>query len=361
MSLASFACGSKEVVAVSIALSIAVLIISAIRTNAIERRSAISSSSFTPEANATTSTTTATRKWMRMFRCVRRTWMTTSRALLKLSRSDGTRRGVLIRRGVARASASRRRARSRAGAGARARAAPATRRARPRGTARRRRAGAAPRRAALRNRRPGTRGRRSPRARRGVRSSAPQSALARRTGRRPPPPRGPRRRARGAPARPRPSRRPAPASGSTPRRRPRGSAPALRAGLLGVQLVRLHDPLDELVSHDVLVPEADECDAVDRGEDVLHLDQPRGLLARQVDLGHVAGDDHLGAEAEPRQEHLHLLRARVLRLVEDDEGVVQGAAAHEGERRDLDLAAFHVRGEPVGVEHVVERVEERPQ
>ena len=58
---------------------------------------------------------------------------------------------------------------------------------------------------------------------------------------------------------------------------------------------------------------------VDRAEDVLHLDQAGRLLARQVDLRDVAGDDDLRAEAEPRQEHLHLLGARVLRLVEDDE------------------------------------------
>ena len=71
--------------------------------------------------------------------------------------------------------------------------------------------------------------------------------------------------------------------------------------------------------------------------------RPGGLVARQVDLRHVAGDDDLRAEAEPRQEHLHLLGRGVLRLVEDDEAVVQRAAAHERERRDLDRAALHVR------------------
>src|SRR4029077_16154762 len=94
---------------------------------------------------------------------------------------------------------------------------------------------------------------------------------------------------------------------------------ALRARLLRVQLVRLDDPLDELVADDVLVAEADEGDAVDRAEDVLHLDQTGGLLAGEIDLGDVAGDGGLGAEAESRQEHLHLLGARVLGLVEDDE------------------------------------------
>ena len=43
--------------------------------------------------------------------------------------------------------------------------------------------------------------------------------------------------------------------------------------------------------------------------------------------------------AEARQEHAHLLARRVLRLVEDDEAVVERAAAHERERRDLDRAA----------------------
>ena len=111
---------------------------------------------------------------------------------------------------------------------------------------------------------------------------------------------------------------------------------------------------------DVLVPEADEVDAVDRAEDVLHLDQARRLVAREVDLRDVAGDDDLGAETEAGQEHLHLLGARVLGLIENDEGVVQRPSTHERERRHLDDPALHVRVQLVGIEHVVERVEERP-
>ena len=81
----------------------------------------------------------------------------------------------------------------------------------------------------------------------------------------------------------------------------------------------------------------------------------------EIDLGDVAGDDDLGAETEPGEEHLHLLGARVLRLVEDDERVVQGAAPHEGQRRDLDRAALEVGVDPLRVEHVVEGVEEGSQ
>ena len=64
---------------------------------------------------------------------------------------------------------------------------------------------------------------------------------------------------------------------------------------------------------------------------------------------------------EPRQEHLHLLGARVLRLVEDHERVVERAPAHEGQRRDLDDVALEMGRDLLGVDHVVQRVEQRPQ
>ena len=64
---------------------------------------------------------------------------------------------------------------------------------------------------------------------------------------------------------------------------------------------------------------------------------------------------------EPGQEHLHLLGRGVLRLVEDDERVVERAAAHERDRRDLDRAALDQTRGALGVHHVVERVVERAQ
>ena len=82
---------------------------------------------------------------------------------------------------------------------------------------------------------------------------------------------------------------------------------------------------------------------------------------RQVDLGDVAGDDHARAEPEPGEEHLHLLGRRVLRLVEHDERVVQGAAAHVGERGDLDGAGREQLRHQLGIHHLVERVVQRAQ
>jgi hypothetical protein len=69
----------------------------------------------------------------------------------------------------------------------------------------------------------------------------------------------------------------------------------------------------------------------------------------------------LGAEAEAREEHLHLLGGGVLRLVEDDEGVVERPAAHERERRHLDRPALDEIAGAVDVHQVMERVVEGPQ
>src|SRR5947209_4965303 len=172
------------------------------KTKAIASSSAISSSFETPTQIAATRTMTAARRWIRMFRCVRTTWMIPSTAKLKLSSRVRARRWVS--RSIApRGSASRTRGRNRAGAGRRSRAAP-----------------------------------------------------------------------------------PLP--------------PPLRARLFCVQLLGLDDPLHEPVPHDVLVAEANEGDRVDGAEDVLDVDQARRLLARKVDLRDVAGDHHLGAEAEAR-------------------------------------------------------------
>src|SRR5947208_5686231 len=65
------------------------------------------------------------------------------------------------------------------------------------------------------------------------------------------------------------------------------------------------DPLDQLVADDILAAEADEVDVLDLVEDAADLHQARPGAALEVDLGDVAGDDHLGAEAEPGEEHLH--------------------------------------------------------
>src|SRR5215207_4759350 len=93
----------------------------------------------------------------------------------------------------------------------------------------------------------------------------------------------------------------------------------VRAGAALGLAVGGNDALHELVADDVLAAEADEVDVLDPGEDVADLDQSRPRSLLQIDLRDVTGDDELRAEAEPGEEHLHLLGARVLCLVENDE------------------------------------------
>ena len=76
------------------------------------------------------------------------------------------------------------------------------------------------------------------------------------------------------------------------------------------------DALDQGVAHHVPGIEEGEADAIHVTQDLDGLAQARGLSARQVYLGDVAGDHRGGAEADAGKEHLHLLRRGVLGLVQ---------------------------------------------
>jgi len=75
-------------------------------------------------------------------------------------------------------------------------------------------------------------------------------------------------------------------------------------------------------------------------------------------LGDIAGDDGARVVAQAGEEHEHLLPGAILGFVEDNEGVVQGAAAHVGERGDFDGAAALVFLDLLGGEHIVEGIVE---
>ena len=113
--------------------------------------------------------------------------------------------------------------------------------------------------------------------------------------------------------------------------------------------------------HDVAVVEPHERNSRRVAEHDARFLEARQLSARQIDLRDVAGDDGLRVVAEAREEHLHLLGGGVLRLVEDDERVVERAPAHERERRDLDGAALEHPARAIKIHHVMQRVVERAQ
>src|SRR5262245_1501206 len=150
---------------------------------------------------------------------------------------------------------------------------------------------------------------------------------------------------------------------SVGRRRPRAVTVtvARRGATASLALVGSDDLLHQGVPDHVPFGETDEADAGDVAQEVLRLLQTGRLARGEVDLRHVAGDDRLRAVAETGEEHLHLLGGGVLGLVEDDEGIVQRPAAHEGQRRDLDGAALDQLAGAVEVDHVVQGVVERTQ
>ena len=113
------------------------------------------------------------------------------------------------------------------------------------------------------------------------------------------------------------------------------------------------------MTHHVTGGQGAEGDVLDAIENLGDLSQPAAHSTGKVDLGNVARHHHLGTESEPGEEHLHLLRGRVLSLVEDDEGVVQGAASHVGQGRHLNGAGGQEFRYRVGIHHVVQRIVKR--
>ena len=137
----------------------------------------------------------------------------------------------------------------------------------------------------------------------------------------------------------RPKRR----SGSQPRPRPSPPPPGPR---LGVPSARLDDPLHELAANYILVQEANEGDTVDgsRGRPGLWLTRPEACSRGRIPFSALTSPVTTILEPNPRRVRniLHLLRARVLRFVEDDEAVVQRAPAHERQGGNPEGAFFHV-------------------
>src|SRR4051812_20728028 len=128
-----------------------------------------------------------------------------------------------------------------------------------------------------------------------------------------------------------------------------------------VIVVCADDALHEYVTNYVALVEEVEGDAVDAFENLGGFDQSAATRVGQIDLGDVAGDYRLRVEAEAGDEHLHLLRSSVLRLVEDNEGVIEGTSTHEGDGRDLDDVALQKSIDLLLIEQIVKCVIKRTQ
>ena len=126
-------------------------------------------------------------------------------------------------------------------------------------------------------------------------------------------------------------------------------------------LIGVDDRANKLVPNDVFVVEINEPDPGHILERLQGLAQARAFVRWEIDLGAVTGHDTLRARADSGQKHEHLLGRGVLRFIENDEGVTQRAAAHVGERCNLDRLARDVTLQFFRLEHVVQRIVKGPQ
>ena len=85
-----------------------------------------------------------------------------------------------------------------------------------------------------------------------------------------------------------------------------------------------------------------ETNAFDLAQRLHRLDQAAALVARQIDLSAIAGDNALRVLTEPGQKHEHLLGRRILCFIQNNKRLAERSSAHVGERRDLDDSAIHV-------------------
>src|SRR5262252_1612452 len=110
------------------------------------------------------------------------------------------------------------------------------------------------------------------------------------------------------------------------------------------------------MANNISFAEVDKRDAFDTRKDVPRPNQPGHLSKRQVNLRNVSRNDRLAAETDSREEHFHLLRGRVLCLIENDERIVQGSPTHKRDRSNLDHTSLQMPIDTLDIKHVIKRV-----
>ena len=126
-------------------------------------------------------------------------------------------------------------------------------------------------------------------------------------------------------------------------------------------VVSLHNTLYQLVPYNIFLVEFYPSDARHMLQHAHRFLQSGSDRGRQIDLCHIARHDHLGIHAETCQKHLDLMGGGVLRLVEHYHGIVEGAAAHEGQGSDLYHLGFHILAQLHSGDHILQSVVERLQ
>ena len=85
----------------------------------------------------------------------------------------------------------------------------------------------------------------------------------------------------------------------------------------------------------------------------------RSGLWRKIDLGDIAHNDHLGIQTETGEKHFNLMSCRILRLIEENDRIIQYTSSHKSQRRYLNDVVIHVLPELRRRDHFLQRVVER--
>ena len=115
------------------------------------------------------------------------------------------------------------------------------------------------------------------------------------------------------------------------------------------------------MTYNILAGQLTESDVIDLLQHLHRHIQTRCGIPGKVLLGCISCDDHLGTEADPGQEHLHLGRCGILCLIQDDEGIIQCTSPHIGKRGNLDEPLLHVFGKAVCAHDLIQCVIKRTQ
>jgi len=112
----------------------------------------------------------------------------------------------------------------------------------------------------------------------------------------------------------------------------------MRSGGIGRKRVNVQDFGDGLTALYVMRFHLDQANLVTVAGVVAQLghEVEQAIVDGPIALFQVASDDHLGGLSKPRGQHEHLVGRGVLHFVGDDEGALEGAAAHVGQGRDFD-------------------------
>ena len=110
------------------------------------------------------------------------------------------------------------------------------------------------------------------------------------------------------------------------------------------------------MADDVAGLEMNLADPFDPFQNAERMGEPRRLPARQIGLRWIARHRIFGAFAKARQHHFHLRHGRVLRFVNDDKSVRQGASAHKCERRNFNITRCAATIDLIPAQHHMQRV-----